>query len=419
MTILKSVHLQTNCNGSTYDIHGGVAPGFEEIASQFQQHFTNGLELGASVCATVRGQVVADLWGGYQDSAKQNAWRQDTIVCMMSVNKAVSAACIFHAMENGTLDVTQPVAKYWPEFAAQGKEQIPIQWILDHRSGLPVVEPRLPKGTAYNHTVMCEAFAAMKPLWTPGTQAGYHILSQGYLLAEVLRRATGKTIGTYFAEHFAKPLGIDYFVGVPSSELGRCAQFCMVRGGTILDEAAEDPDSWQGRAWYQLKEGEDFNSDEWRTSEISSANGHGNARAMARFFAMLANEGSLSGVSILTPETILRMSAEQHQLKEVVMQRSYHQASGVLRNSPPICFQGPNPNSFGHHGVGGSIGFADPDNKISFSYATNQMHARKDNGPRAGMLIKRLYEAIDLPCETPDYRVAPIATWEGINQTKT
>lgn len=405
------INLHASRDGIRYEIRGSVAPGFDKLASQFQEHFAHGLELGANVCATVDGQVVADLWGGFSDRARQTPWERDTIVCMMSVNKAVSAACIFHAMEQGALDVARPVADYWPEFAANGKAHIPIQWILDHRSGLPVVEPRLPKGAAYDHARMSGALAAMKPLWEPGTQAGYHILSQGYLLAEIIRRATGRTMGGYFAEHFAQPLGIDYFVGVPESELERCAEFCMVLGGTILDEAAKDPDGWQGRAWHQLKEGEDFNSREWRTAEICSANGHGNARAMARFFAMLANDGVLDGKRMLASETIRRMSVEQHQLTEVVMQRPYHQASGVLRNSPPICFQGPNPGSFGHHGVGGSIGFADPENRISFSYATNRMHARKDNGPRAGLLIKQLYEAVGVECETPDYASAPIASW--------
>lgn len=413
MSQANPIHLHAYHEDVGYDIYGTVAPGFETLASQFQEHFANGIELGANVCATVRGQVVADLWGGYRDRTRQDPWQRDTIVCMMSVNKAVSAACIFHAMEHGVLDIARPVADYWPEFAANGKSHIPIQWVLDHRSGLPVVEPRLPKGTAYDHVAMSNAFAAMKPLWIPGTQAGYHILSQGYLLAEIVRRTTGMTMGAYFAEHFARPLGIDYFVGVPESVLERCAEFNMVLGGTILDEAAKDPDGWQGRAWYQLKDGEDFNSREWRTSEICSANGHGNARAMARFFAMLANDGALNGERVLASETIQRMSAEQHQLTEVVMQRPYHQASGVLRNSPPICFQGPNPGSFGHHGVGGSIGFADPQNRISFSYATNQMHARKDNGPRAGLLIKQLYEAVGIPCATPDYSVAPIASWSG------
>lgn len=403
---------EASANGVSYPIRGFVEPGFESFAEQFVANFASGQELGACASASVDGRIVADLWGGYRDAAKATPWDKDTIVCMMSVNKAVGAVCLFHAIENGHLAAEDPIAKYWPEFAANGKGHIPIQWVLDHRSGLPVVEPRLPRGSAYDHAAMCAAFAAMQPLWEPGTQAGYHILSQGYLLAEVLRRATGLTIGQYFAQHIGRPLGVDYFIGVPETELARCAEYRMALSGTILDEAAKNPDSWQGRAWCQLEEDEDFNSRKWRTAEISSANGHGNARAIARLFAALVNGGEFEGVRILAPQSIARMSAEQHNLTEVVMQRPYHQASGLLRNSPPICFMGPNPNSFGHHGVGGSIGFGDPDNRISFSYAMNQMHGRKDNGPRAGLLIKSLYESLGIVCRTPDYSESPIGKWE-------
>lgn len=389
--------------GIEYPIAGEIASGYDRVVDQFIENFKNDSEVGACMSATIDGNVVADLWGGYQDRNKTKPWERDTIVCMMSVNKAVGATCMFHAMDHGFFSIDDPIAKYWPEFGQNGKAHIPIQWVLDHRSGLAVVEPRLPKGSIYDHTAMCGGFAKMRPLWEPGQQAGYHILSQGFLLAEVLRRTTGKTIGQYFRDEIAQPLGIDYFIGVPDSELDRCAEYCMVLGGTILDEAAKDPDSWQGRAWYQLKDGEDFNSVEWRKAEISSANGHGNARAIARLFAALVNDGTLDGVEVLKPGTTQRMTREQHNLTEVVMQRPYHQASGLLRNSPPICFQGPNPNSFGHHGVGGSIGFGDPDNKIAFSYGMNQMHARKDNGPRAGLLIKAVYESFGIPCETPAY----------------
>lgn len=386
-----------------YPIAGEIASGFERVVDQFIANFESDSEVGACMSASIEGKVVADLWGGFQDRNKAKPWERDTIVCMMSVTKAVGATCMFHAMDHGHFTVDDPISKYWPEFAQNGKGHIPIQWVLDHRSGLPVIEPRLPKGTLYNHAAMCDGFAKMRPLWEPGQQAGYHILSQGFMLAEVLRRATGKTIGQYFRDEIAQPLDVDYYIGVPNSELDRCADYCMVLGGTILDEAAREPDSWQGRAWHQLKEGEDFNSVEWRRAEISSANGHGNARAIARLFAALVNDGTLDGVQVLKPETVQRMTHEQHNLTEVVMQRPYHQASGLLRNSPPICFQGPNPNSFGHHGVGGSIGFGDPDNKIAFSYGMNQMHARKDNGPRAGLLIKAVYESCGIPCETPVY----------------
>jgi len=409
---LIEISREARNNGTAYPIRGFVATGFEAVAEQFARNFELGQEIGATVAATVQGRPVVDLWGGFKDQAQTQPWEEDTLVCMMSVNKAVVATCIARAMQEDHFDANDPVSRYWPEFAAEGKGDIPIQWLLDHRSGLPVVEPRLPKGTIYDREAMVSALARMKPLWKPGEQAGYHILTQGFLLGEVLRRTTGKTVGSYFRDAIAKPLAIDYHNGLPESEHSRCAEYVMTLGGTILDEAAKDPESWQGRAWAQLKEGEDFNSPQWRSSEICSANGHGNARAVARLMAALANGGSLDGYQVLAPESVERMRKEQHHMREVVMQRPYHQASGVLLNSPPISFQGPNPRAFGHHGVGGSIGIADPENRLSFAYGMNKMHQRKDNGPRAGLLIKSLYESMQIPCRTPDYSQSPVAAWE-------
>jgi CubicO group peptidase (beta-lactamase class C family) len=412
LTSSTSQLLATAKQGHTaYPIYGHVSPGFESVLTAFINNFERGEEVGASAAITHRGKLVVDLWGGYKDRAKTTAWESDTIVCMMSVCKAAAATTIFHAVEQGLIDLNRPIAHYWPEFAANGKEKIPLQWVLDHRSGLPVVEPRLPKGSIYDHQEMCDAFARMTPLWQPGQQAGYHILSQGFLLAEVLRRVSGLSMGIYFDEHIAQPLGLDYHIGVPEDHLKRCAEYCMVTDGTILDEAAKDPNSWQGRAWYQLAANEDFNSRAWRTSEIASANGHGNARAIATLFGMLCNGGQWQSKKILNAESVSAMMAEQHNLTEVVMGRSYHQASGVLRNSPPICFQGPNPKSFGHHGVGGSIGMGDIEHQLSFSYGMNQMHARKDNGPRAGTLIQAAYQSIGVICPLPDYSSSPVAGW--------
>jgi len=408
---LQPIELSVECGGKPYPVRGYAAPGYDRVVAQFAENFRSGQEIGACAAATRDGTLVVDLWGGYQDRALTRPWDQDTLVCMMSVNKAVVATCVARAIEQGHFRHDDPVAKHWPEFAQAGKDHVIVQWLLDHRSGLPVVEPRLPRGTIYDHGAMTRALAAMTPLWPPGEQAGYHILTQGFLLGEVLRRATGRTIGEYFRDEIGLPMSVDYHNGLPESEHWRCAEYCMVLGGTILDEAARNPDSWQGRAWAQLKDGEDFNSPEWRSAEICSANGHGNARAVARLMGALANAGSFDGYQVLRPESVERMRSEQHNLKEVVMQRAYHQASGVLRNSPPICFQGPNPQSFGHHGVGGAIGVADPENRISFAYGANKMHERMDNGPRAGLLIKSLYESIGVPCRTPDYAHTPIAVW--------
>lgn len=412
-----TIETEAHCKGEIFPIRGQLAKGYEPILAAFIANFERGEEVGACAAATHKGHIVADLWGGFADRTKIRAWSQDTIVCMMSVNKALHALCMFRAQEQGHFSLAEPIAKYWPEFAQQGKSHIPIQWVLDHRSGLPVVEPRLARGNIYDHAAMADGFAAMKPLWEPGTQAGYHILSQGFLLAEILRRTTGKTMGQYFSEEIAKPLSIDYYMGVPNTEIYRCADYLMVAGGTILDEAAQNPQSWQGRAWGQLYADEDFNSSDWRQAEITSANGHGNARSVARVFSAMVNGGKVDGYQVLQPSSIEAMTKQQHNLTEIVMGRAYHQASGVLRNSPPVCWQGPNPNSFGHHGVGGSIVMADPDYQLSFAYGMNKMHPRKDNGPRAGGLIKALYESRGITANTPVYGDGPVGEWSGFSTT--
>jgi CubicO group peptidase (beta-lactamase class C family) len=216
----------------------------------------------------------------------------------------------------------------------------------------------------------------------------YHVLSQGYLLGEIVRRATGQSHGKYFAEHFARPLGLDYYIGLPKSEFARCAEF-QVPPDSSLQQGLDHPESPAGRFWAQLAKGEDFNSDAWRTAEIPSANGHGNARAIARLFGALACGGEVDGVRVMSKTAIDRMTTEQHNMIERFLKRHYHQASGVILNSPPVSWMGPSGRAFGHHGAGGAIGFGDPDNKIGFSYAMNLFHGEPGIPTRA-----RLVEAV-------------------------
>lgn len=377
-----------------YPIAGYVAPGFDAIRDRFIQNFIDGVECGASVCATVGGHVVADLWGGYTDNSHQTPWSADTIVNMMSVSKGAVAVCLMQLVEQGMVDLDAPIATYWPEFAAAGKASIPVRWALDHRAGLPVVDPNLPRGSIYDWQAITGALAAQAPAWEPGTKAGYHILTMGFLVGEIIRRVSGLMPGEYLQRHVAGPLGIDYQIGLADDDLHRCATFLPAKEGTIFDAERTAPESYLARAWCELPRGEDFNSPAWRMGQIPGANGHGNARAIARLYACLAMGGTLGDVRILGPETAALLGSEQHNLTEIVMNRSYHQALGVLRNSPPIVWMGPNADSFGHHGVGGAIGFADPTARVSFSYSMNQMHSRLDNGPRAGGLIEALYTCL-------------------------
>ncbi|MGO4836548.1 serine hydrolase domain-containing protein, partial [Rhizobiaceae sp. 2RAB30] len=298
----------------------------------------------------------------------------------MSVTKALAAACVHILVDRGRIDLHDPVAIHWPEFAAQGKADLPVRYLLDHRAGLPYLENAPADLTVFDWGGMVRALAAQRPVWEPGKQAGYHVLSQGHLLGELIRRVDGRPIGKFFAEEVAIPLGLDFFIGVPESALGRCADYIVERKGTILDRDALDPQSMLARSWEQVPKDTDFNGRDWRMSEFPSGNGHGSARSVARFFACLAEGGAIDGVRILSDSAVKTMLTEQHNMVEVVMQRSYHQALGVLLNSPPIVWMGPNEAAFGHHGVGGSIGMGDRENRIAIGYLPSRMHNRLDNG---------------------------------------
>ncbi len=404
-TVLQPVATQVRVGDQIYPIAGRIARGFEPVLDAFIDNFARGEELGASACAMQAGHVLYDLWGGFTDGARTRAWDEHTIVCMMSVAKAAATTCAFVLVDEGRLDLDAPVARYWPEFAAAGKADLPVRYVLDHRAGLPVID-NLGRGTIYDWDAVVAALARQAPAWSPGEEAGYHILTMGFLVGELVRRVSGQSLGTFWRERIARPLAIDYQIGLHSTDNARCAEFRQAVEGTIFDAERTTPAAYVGRAWIQLDVGEDFNSAHWRGAEIPGANGHGNARAVARLYAMLVGGGELEGVRIMSPQTVARMRAEQHNLTEQVMGRSYHQALGILRNSPPIVWMGPNPNAFGHHGVGGAIGLGDPDAKLAFAYGMNQMHARFDNGPRAGSLIEATYRALGIPATRGELRNA-------------
>ncbi|MGB3503538.1 MAG: serine hydrolase domain-containing protein [Mesorhizobium sp.] len=380
--------------GVSYPVYGSHAPDFAPVLDAFAENFATEEEHGAAAAVYVDGQLVADCWGGWKDTVRTIEWERDTIVNTMSVTKTLAAACVHILVDREHISLDAPVANYWPEFGAAGKQDMPVRYLLDHRAGLPYIE-NAPAGlTVFDWDGMVAALAAARPVWEPGKQAGYHVLSQGHLLGELVRRVDGRSIGRFFADEIAAPLGLDFFIGVPEGDLVRCADYLVERKGTILDRDALDPTSILARSWEQVPKDTDFNGRDWRMCAFPSGNGHGSARAVARFFACLANGGELDGVRILSQAAVDTMLTEQHNMVEVVMQRSYHQALGVLLNSPPIVWMGPHADAFGHHGVGGSIGMGERLNNVAISYLPSRMHNRLDNGPRARRIIEATYACL-------------------------
>ncbi|WP_342363126.1 serine hydrolase domain-containing protein [Terrarubrum flagellatum] len=384
--------------GRSYPIHGAYDPRFSRVLDAFAENYRVEDEVGSAFSVVYDGVVVVDLWGGWRDAVCSMPWERDTIVCMMSVVKGICGISFNRLIDLGLVHPDKPVAAYWPEFAQGGKDKLPVRYVLDHRAGLPVVTANLPRGAMFDRKAMTEALAAQAPLWEPGAQAGYHIHTQGYMLSEITRRVTGKTIAQYFRDEIAIPLNLDYQIGgLSPADQARCAELQPVLEGTLFAVKDSQPDTLVGKAFAQNPDEPwpvTLNSRAWREAEIASANGHGNARAVARLYGAIARGGELDGVRVLSPRAIDRMIIEQHNLTEVMQNRPYHQGLGVLLNTGSAVWMGPNPKAFGHHGIGGSIGMGDVDAKLGIAYSINRMHARGDNGPRARRLIEAVYACL-------------------------
>ena len=377
-----------------FAIHGQCAPGFDAVRDAFEANFATDDEVGACVSVVLDGRTVVDLWGGWRDRAMSQPWARDTIVCMMSVAKGVSATCLHMLVDRGEVALDAPVAQYWPEFAQNGKAGVKVRHVLDHTAGLPVLNEKLHPLAMFDHALIVDALARMAPLWEPGTQSGYHVHNQGFLIDEIVRRVDGRTLPQFLRDEVTGPLGLDYRFGLNATDQARCADFIQATEGTIFAARNGDPAKIISRAWDQLPDPLDLNSAQWREATITSASGHGNARAVARLYGALARGGELDGVRLMSAATIDHAITEQHNMVEVMMQRPYHQALGFLLSSEPIVWMGPGGRSFGHHGVGGSIGLGDPDARLGFAYAMNKMHMRPDNGPRARRLIEAVYQCL-------------------------
>jgi len=341
---------------------------------------------------------------------RSEEWDEHSTVCMMSVAKGVTGICFNMLIDRGLIDPNARVASYWPEFAQNGKQDITVRMILDHTAAIPVLtDDIMEPGGFYNFEAYIHALEAQHPLWQPGTRAAYHVHNQGFLLGEIMRRVTGMTVGPFLKANVTEPLHAEYYIGgMDEQQQAHVAEVLPNTGARLF--AAKDvevppepatPDGWQDgavlrsfaflqnpqEAWYDT-----MNSPAWREVEIASGSGHGNARGVARIYG--ATVGAVDGISLLSHERLEAMIAEQHHQMELLQDRPYHQAMGVLLNTPEAVYMGPNPRSFGHHGLGGSIGFGDPDAKLGFSYCCNQMHAVGTNGPRARRLIDAVYSAL-------------------------
>jgi CubicO group peptidase (beta-lactamase class C family) len=381
-------------------VHGRCEPGFEPLREALSEILAAGSEIGAALAVYVDTQAVVDLWGGHEDAARTRPWTADTIVNLYSVGKAVTAVCALRLVDAGALDLDAPVCRYWPEFAQAGKAQLPVRFLLTHQAGLPAVAPALPAGAVLQWDVMTGALAAQAPWWPPGERHGYHVNTQGFLLGEVIRRISGKTIGAYLRDEIAGPGSVDFFIGFGPELDGRCADMVppppSPEGDELRRRLSVDPATLSGLALMRLHTYRNppemsgtgiVNTRRWRAAEVPSTNGHGNARAVARLYSALAGDGDLDGVHVLSPDIIARAIGEQVYADDMVLQRPTRFGLGFQLTMAERRL-GPGPRAFGHFGAGGSLGFADPDARLAFGYAMNQ--------GRGGWQHKHVRHLIDL-----------------------
>jgi CubicO group peptidase (beta-lactamase class C family) len=376
---------------------GTVAPGFERVVDAFEANFVAEGDVGAAVCAYVDGRPVVDLWGGLADHVSGRPWERNTPVVVFSVTKGPTVICIHRLAERGLLDVDAPVADVWPEFAAAGKADIPVRWVLSHRSGVAAVDAPVTWDDVAGWDGVVAAIAAQRPYWPPGTQHGYHVRTFGWILGEVVRRCTGRSLGAVFADEIAMPLGLDFWIGLPEELEPALAR-------VIPPDPAEDPsalaidDATDDTLFGKAAKGpgdlfaydERWNTRRFHAAEMPSSSGIANARAVARMYA--ATVGDVDGVRLLEPDTIRRAALVQSDGMDAVL--GWPTKVGLGFALPP--FLGPEcpPGAFGHGGAGGSLGFADPDLGLGFGYVTSRMKLGAPAQDRASALLRALKQCL-------------------------
>lgn len=391
---------------TTIEPEGVCDARFTTVRDAFAENFAKRGDTGAAVCVYVDGKPVVDLWGGFADGVRMRPWTRDTIVSIASSTKGLTALCAHILVERGLLDLDVPVARYWPEFARAGKELLPVRWLLSHRAGLPAVRRHMPTATLFDWKLFTSELAESEPWWEPGTRHGYHSRTFGYLVGEVIRRVSGKTVGEFLQTHVAGPLNAAVYIGLPAAQDARAAE--VLSPPPLISARMKqfaNPSSMSSLAFFNPPSPPAVvNRPAWRRAEIPSSNGHASAASLARIYGALACGGIIDGIQLLNRATLDAATVEQSCGTDVVLECPSRFGLGFMLplsdhfesfgfGSKPF---GPNTGAFGHWGMGGSVGFADPDAKIGFAYVMNQYLSGTSENPdtRWPSLVDRVYESI-------------------------
>ncbi|WP_405668533.1 beta-lactamase family protein [Streptomyces sp. NBC_01166] len=385
------------------DVRGTVEPGFEAVRDAFVRNFEQRGERGAAVALYRHGRKVVDLWAGTRDVDGTEPWAVDTVQIVRSAGKGVAAAVPLLLHQRGQVDLDAPVGTYWPEFKANGKERVLVRHLLAHRAGLAALDRALTPQEAADGTTGAAAVAAQRPQWEPGTDHGYHAQTYSWLVGELVRRVTGRTIGRWVAEEIARPLGLDFWFGLPADEAHRIGRIGPVepppaegsgalrmRPKRSVVDAYADPASLTRRAFGAIDPFPDENAPDYRAAELPASNGVATARGLARCYAAMI--GQVDGERLFAPATLTLARTEESAGPDRVLVVSTRFGLGYMLHGPAAPLLGP--GSFGHPGRGGSLGFADPETGIALGYVTNGLQKGVTADPRAQALVRAVRSAL-------------------------
>ncbi|HEY8516184.1 MAG TPA: serine hydrolase domain-containing protein [Candidatus Binatia bacterium] len=388
-------------------VEGSCDARFLPVVDEFERNFRERGEIGASLCIHHQGRTVVDVWGGMARPAENVPWTRDTVSIVFSCTKGATAICAHMLASRGLLDIDAPVAEYWPEFARNGKENATVRMMLDHSVGVPVCRTQVRPGGFYDWDYMTELLASEEPFWKPGVRNGYHMVNFGWTVGELVRRVSGRSLGTFFREEIAQPLGLDFWIGLPEEHEARVAPmipFVPQPGeplGTFVSTLLGDPQSIQALSLLNTG-GYDPNCRDAHAAEIGGAGGISNARGLAGLYAPLANGGELDGVRLVDRRQLARMSQvamATHEDATLLLptrfglgfmksmdnrRRPYGDRDSVILSAP----------AFGHVGAGGSIGFADPEEGLAFGYSMNRMGNGLMLNERGQSLVDATYRVL-------------------------
>lgn len=375
-------------------VQGHCQPRFEALRQLFAANIASGADLGASLAVTLDGEFVVDLWGGWADEARTRPWTADTVTNVWSTTKMMTSLTALLLVDRGELDLDAPVARYWPEFGAAGKSGIQLRHLMSYNSGVSGWEQPVTMADLCDREKTTALLAAQAPWWQPGSGSGYHALNYGHLVGEVVRRITGQSLGAFFSQQIAQPLGADFHIGLPASEFGRVSNvvpppplpfdFSALDPASVMFKTLSNPLPDASASW----------TDGWRQAEIGAANGQGNARSAARIQSVLAGGGEVDGIRLLSPRTIDKIFEVQSHGVDLVLGVPIKMGVGYGLPIPElpyipdgkVCFWG---------GWGGSLVIVDCDRRMTFSYVMNKMAPGVMGGENVAGLAACAYAALN------------------------